>query len=478
MTGYRSFLVVIALMFLMASMATHCAGQDLRKGLFEQADKAIAEAREASAHLLAPKNFGEAEKRYRQAEDKFNKGKDIKEIEKDLQQTVMYLNKALEATKLAEVMFASTFRARADAEEADAEHYSAELWQKAEQKFTDAARNLEDGNATNAKDKGREAETIYRDAELDAIKNNFFTETRKLLATAEKEKANKYAPKTYQHARDLLAQAEKALNENRYDTDQPRDLARQAKSEAKHALYITDIVRNMDSQSVSVEELILRSEKPLSDIATAADIVPTFEEGYAPTTNEILGWITEIQTVNQTMLQENQELASQNAALQQELGGMSKERLAMEQSLAANAEMKKKISQVEGTFTPEEAKIFREQGQIYIRLIGLNFAVGKSVIRPEHFGLLTKVQDAIQVFAGCHVRIEGHTDSHGTDSMNLQLSQERADAVRQYLVANMRLDPQIIEAIGYGENRPIANNETEEGRTKNRRIDVVILPSQ
>jgi len=477
LTGYRPFLLVIALMLLMAAVASLCAGQDLRKGLFAQADQAMTEAREASAHLLAPKNFGEAEKRYRQAEDKFNKGKDIKEIEKDLQQTVMYLNKALEATKLAEVMFASTVRARADAEKADAEHYSAGLWQKAEQKFSEAARNLEEGDASNAKDKGREAETIYRDAELDAIKNNFFTETRKLLATAEKEKANKYAPKTYQHAQDLLTQAEKALNENRYDTDLPRNLAREAKSEAKHALHITDIVRNMDSQGVTVEELILSSEKPLSDIGSAADIVPNFEDGYAQTTGEILGWITETQTANQTLMQENQELESQNAALQEELGGMSEERVAMEKRLAADAEMKKKISQVEGTFTPQEAKIFREQGQIYIRLIGLNFAVGKSVIRPEQFGLLTKVQDAIQVFPGCHVRIEGHTDSHGTDSMNLQLSQERAEAVRQYLVANMRLDPQIIEAVGYGETRPIANNETEEGRTKNRRIDVVILPS-
>jgi len=454
-----------------------CSAQDLRKGLFEKADQAMAEAREVHADVLAPKNFGEAEKRYRQAEEKFTKGKDISEIEKDLKQAISYLDKAIEATKLAEVMFAETFQARSDAVVADAENYSSNLWEKAEQKFQEAARNLEDGDASDAKDQGFEAQKLYRDAELDAIKNNFFTETRKLLTTAEKEKSDKYAPQTYTHARDLLEQAESALHENRYDTDKPRSLAREAKSEAKHALYITDTVRNLDRRGVTLEELILEAEKPLAEIATAADIVPNFEEGYTQTATEILGWIKRQETENLTLQQENQELAAQNEALQQKLGGITEERQAMEIQLAAEAEMKKKIARVEATFTPEEAKIFREQGQIYVRLIGLTFASGKAVIRPEHFGLLTKVQDAIQVFPGCQVRIEGHTDSFGTDSMNLQLSQERASAVREYLIANMRLAPQFIEAIGYGETRPIANNETPEGRTKNRRIDVVIVPN-
>jgi len=86
------------------------------------------------------------------------------------------------------------------------------------------------------------------------------------------------------------------------------------------------------------------------------------------------------------------------------------------------------------------------------------------------------VQDAIRVFPQSQIRIEGHTDSHGTDSTNLSLSQERAEAVRQYLLANMNLSAGAVEAIGFGEKAPIANNETADGRAKNRRIDVVIVP--
>ena len=58
----------------------------------------------------------------------------------------------------------------------------------------------------------------------------------------------------------------------------------------------------------------------------------------------------------------------------------------------------------------------------------------------------------------------------------MELSKKRADAVSQYILANMGIDASRIEAVGYGESKPIANNETKEGRTKNRRIDVVLHP--
>jgi outer membrane protein OmpA-like peptidoglycan-associated protein len=73
--------------------------------------------------------------------------------------------------------------------------------------------------------------------------------------------------------------------------------------------------------------------------------------------------------------------------------------------------------------------------------------------------------------------VEGHTDSHGSDQTNLSLSQQRAMAVRGYLMNSMALNPQLITAVGYGESQPVANNETPEGRRRNRRIDIRIQPS-
>ena len=72
--------------------------------------------------------------------------------------------------------------------------------------------------------------------------------------------------------------------------------------------------------------------------------------------------------------------------------------------------------------------------------------------------------------------VEGHTDSRGDDRYNKKLSMDRANAVKEYLIANMGLSKGQITAIGYGETKPIASNETERGRTKNRRIDIVLSP--
>ncbi len=174
--------------------------------------------------------------------------------------------------------------------------------------------------------------------------------------------------------------------------------------------------------------------------------------------------------------QEVGELQSQLKQMQTTLGGMSEERISLSQQLDAQARVRKQFDEIEKIFSRKEAQVLRESNDIIIRLVGLNFAVGRSTIEPKNFQLLTKVQKAIRVFPKSDLTIEGHTDSYGSDQANLALSKKRAEAVKQYLLANMALPSSKVAAVGFGETRPVANNETDAGRTKNRRIDVVIRP--
>jgi outer membrane protein OmpA-like peptidoglycan-associated protein len=75
------------------------------------------------------------------------------------------------------------------------------------------------------------------------------------------------------------------------------------------------------------------------------------------------------------------------------------------------------------------------------------------------------------------ITVEGHTDSRGTPSTNMQLSQERADSVRSYLVSQ-GIPSEQIRAVGMGETRPVADNKTTEGRAENRRVEIVIAPGE
>jgi len=105
-------------------------------------------------------------------------------------------------------------------------------------------------------------------------------------------------------------------------------------------------------------------------------------------------------------------------------------------------------------------------------LSAIVFRSGKSTIEPDSFAVLAKVGDALKLFPDAGLTVEGHTDSPGSDSANLLLSQDRADAVRNYLTSNLGVSAEKITSVGYGGSRPVTNTET--GRTRNQRIDVVI----
>ena len=158
--------------------------------------------------------------------------------------------------------------------------------------------------------------------------------------------------------------------------------------------------------------------------------------------------------------------------LESQLGALSSEQA----GLKKREEFRKKTEKIERMFTREEAMVLRRGNDMILRMIGLTFDSGKSQIKTQNFYLINKVHKAINVFPGSRLVVEGHTDSFGSDDSNRQLSQRRAESVRQYVIGNMKIAPDKVSAVGYGEGKPVANNETPEGRRKNRRIDIVIKP--
>ncbi len=109
------------------------------------------------------------------------------------------------------------------------------------------------------------------------------------------------------------------------------------------------------------------------------------------------------------------------------------------------------------------------------RLEGVNFAYNSAELEPESFPILDKVGQLLVDIPEMRVRIEGHTDSDGSDAYNLTLSQRRAEAVRAYLLRTFNIDPLRIEARGFGESVPIASNATPEGKALNRRVEFVTI---
>ncbi len=103
------------------------------------------------------------------------------------------------------------------------------------------------------------------------------------------------------------------------------------------------------------------------------------------------------------------------------------------------------------------------------------FDFDKAELKPESIAELERVVTFLKAHPEIRIRIEGHTDDIGDEQYNLQLSQRRADAVRRYLIEH-GVDPRRIEAIGYGESRPLVPNTSEAARAKNRRVEMHIIP--
>ncbi|QOC21667.1 OmpA family protein [Wenzhouxiangella sp. AB-CW3] len=111
---------------------------------------------------------------------------------------------------------------------------------------------------------------------------------------------------------------------------------------------------------------------------------------------------------------------------------------------------------------------------VVVTLGDVLFATGETELQADALSNIEDVVELLQTEPDKRIRIEGHTDSTGPANVNMRISQQRAEAVRDQLVA-MGIEADRIQAVGMGEDFPIASNESSDGRSRNRRVDVILL---
>lgn len=463
-------LTAILCLGVMLMSASH-ADDAGRAALFQKVDMAFKVANRVDANQLAPRAYGKAVALYKSANERFEKGQNPRRIQTEVDEAEQLLREAVKSASIARKVLVEVIAARSNAIRADAEKYSSSKWKSAEQKFANAASRLEANREKAALKFAEAAVAEYGEAELDSIKANYLAEARVLIEQAQKDKVGRSAPITLARAEQLLLEADESLQANRYDVDQPRALAREAKYEANHAIAIVERIEPVSRRRKSLEELVLEMEEPVRLLASSLDMVVELDVSTADAMAPLQAEIVRLQNDSYELKERLAEIDQLNSAigeLEMRLG-MQSERLEKQERQQA------RLEQLQDLFKPEEATILKQGNDIIIRLIGLSFRSGGANIDSEYTGLLRKVQYALSNYPDEHVVVEGHTDSFGSDAANLTLSERRADAVRQYLLANVKgRKPGSITAKGYGESRPIANNETPSGRERNRRIDLMI----
>jgi OOP family OmpA-OmpF porin len=452
--------------------------------LFAAQRAAIDAAQKNQVDVLAPGSFAQARLALGDAEKDYDKARKLDKVREKLAQSEAALAQAAKFAQTARTALATPLKARDDAAAAQAEKLARDAWLKGTERFAEAAGKVEKGDVPGAQKRGAEAEVLLRDTELLAIKGGILGEARDLITKADVAKVADLAPRTLAAAKKFVQQADLEITRSRYDTDVPKNLAAQAAYEARHALFLAEVIgplQEKDEDEHALEELLLSWEEPLKRMAAELGTNPRFDSGYLRPTQELLERIQQLQRDNRQQKlgladREGQiaMLTTEVKRLEEKLGGVSDERVALQRRLDSQSRMRANIAQVENSFSPNEARVYRQGDDLVISLMGITFPVGKSAIDPSSFALMGKVQEAIKLFPKSALIVEGHTDGDGGDSANLILSQDRADAVKQFLVSNMGLDAEKVSSIGYGETKPVASNQNAEGKARNRRIDLVM----
>ncbi|MGD8296271.1 MAG: OmpA family protein [Desulfobacterales bacterium] len=456
-----------------------CTGQQLEvkpisksenpQELINQLDNDIALAYKNQLNVLAPTWFGKSNASLVAAKKGLEEGDQLSKILDDIATGRAQLVRAEEIARVSKTTLPNAIKARNLARDAGATTLGRE-YTDAEERFLKLTRAIEDNDLNYAQRNQAGVAGEFRDLELRAIKVRTIGEVRRLIEDAEDKGLQKIAPRSYLAAEKKLAEADAFITQNPYQEEKMHRLAAEALFMAQRLHVIAE--QSQKFEAMEPEQVALWAEGFQYQASESLGAPDMRNQPFDQQHENILETISVQRADLDFMIENSKKLQEQVAGLE----GKTLEEHQEKERLLAEKRFNEKLSSIQHFFKPEEAEVYKKQNQIIIRLKTMQFPVGKSVIMPENYDLLSKVQRAIRTFGEPDVIIGGHTDSTGSEEVNEHLSQQRADAVRQYFVANETLPYEKIIAVGYGSMRPIASNANESGRAMNRRIDVIIAP--
>jgi OOP family OmpA-OmpF porin len=444
-------------------------------------------SRNVQVDILSPNRFAEAEEFLQDAKKGLERGDKPSKIIENIAGAQDQLKQAKEVSQQARKELSQVIKARELARTAGATSYEKE-YRDVEEEFLELTEAIEKGKIKKAKKNAPEVVEQYRELELRAIKEQTLGEARKLIRHAEKEGAKRLAPNTYAEAQRKLLEVDTFITKNPYQKVKIHTMAGEALLQAGRLVQVTrqtKTIKTMKPEMITlwVEEILFETSNKLATVDMRDQPLATQKEN-------ILGAIDALQQDHRFLMDKvktqqgeieskNKQIAYLEKQTQKEQAAkkqIAAEREKAEKKLAAERRFNQLFSEVRSYFKSDEAEVYKQGSELVIRLKAITFPVGKDVIMPNNYSLLSKAQRAIRTFGEPSLVIEGHTDSTGSEEKNQHLSQRRAESVRAYLVANGTLPEEKIIAVGYGSKRPLASNKTAEGRAINRRIDVIIRP--
>ncbi len=296
-------------------------------------------------------------------------------------------------------------------------------------------------------------------------------QAEKAFELAEEAGAEEYAPSVFQRAKTTLAQAQNFSKGNK--SKELMDYSRRSLALSAEALQVTK--RQKEAEAVEAE--IARRTAEMQALEEQASSAKTRAEEAEESTAAATAALAE------SRAQKEQADAAVEAA-QRELDQIVAERLQLqaevsmlsEQAAGLEREKAELSSRLAGALSQVADTQSSARGMI-VSLPDILFDTNEATLKSEARVVLAKLAGILLILPDLNLRIEGHTDSTGSAEYNQQLSEKRATSVRVFLTEQGIAASRMV-AVGYGFDRPVASNDTREGRAKNRRVEIVIAEGE
>lgn len=275
-------------------------------------------------------------------------------------------------------------------------------------------------------------------------------EARNAVDIARSKGAEKYAPEIFSKATSSLQMAENSLTSK---ADRSKIV-----TNARQTIQFAEDARALASERREAERI--QQEKDKAAAAAAAEAKAKAEEQAAAEAKR---------QAELTAAKEAQMKAEAEAKQAAEKAKAEAAKEEAERARAATAALRAQLLQqlnsvLQTTDSPRG---------LVVNMGDVLFDFGKYNLKPDTKITLAKLAGIIQSHPGLNLAIEGHTDNIGSDEANMKLSQQRADTVREFLV-QQGLAADTVTAVGLGKAEPVADNSTNEGRQKNRRVEIIV----
>jgi len=440
----------------------------------------IAEAKQLRAAEFAPEHFADARESLADAEEMLTRRKSAASIRRVLDEARINASEASSIAQSFSQRFHNLVEGRDRMQLSGSKNFRADLAKRAEDDFARVVDAFENGHERKARDVAKMARNTVHAAEVVAAREQISKPLGRAISGARKVKARAYAPKALAVAAKAHGTVERIIKESPNEQTRAYSIAKRGEMQARRAMRISKLGQKFDKKSSAIESWFDAQDGRMRMLGEALNV----DLNRSQTPEEQL----------QLLKQAAQEMKKNHAAqlvdaddqIRKLSEKLSKYETQYKTDMAAMGEIRRKlqlkreaeakIKRLTKLFDPDNVEILlTPDADVILRLKKLNFRSGSAVIPPNTYSILDHVMESITIFNNRNVRVEGHTDSVGANLYNQDLSERRALAVQDYLRGRMESVHVDISGVGFGEDKPIANNETAEGRERNRRIDIVLL---